>query len=527
MQAIQALLSPHAAVFRDGERRTIDAEQLVPGYIVFVEAGDRMPADLRLLDVSNLQVQEAVLTGESVPVDKSIEPARADAALGDRTSMGFSGTIATAGQATGVVVDIGETTQIGRISGLIADIDRLETPLLTQINVFAKWLTVLILIIGAALVAFGVFIRQADFSETFMSVVGLSVAAIPEGLPAVLTITMAIGVRAMADKNAIVRRLPAIETLGAVSVICTDKTGTLTRNEMMVASVYAAGAMFNVSGEGYAPIGELSLDCSSDEKARADLRELAAAAALCNDASLVNEDGNWTVSGDPMEGALIALSRKILDAEGEPDYPAPRRGVLPFDARHRFMATQNATRDGLRVYAKGAPEVIAGLCRDMVGPDGARLSINAHEISSKIDTLAAKGQRVLALAVADSVTDEALTPDRLQGRLTFLGLVGLVDPPRAESVAAVAATQAAGISVKMITGDHAGTAVAIAKEIGLQHPERVLTGEDLDQTDDAELATAALNTSVFARTSPEDKLRLVKALQSQNMIVAMTGDGVN
>ena len=526
MKAIQALLSPHAAVFRNGERITIDAEDLVPGDVVFIEAGDRVPADIRLIDVSNLQVQEAILTGESLPVDKSLEPVESEAPLGDRSSMAFGGTIVTAGQASGVVVETGANTQIGRISGLLSQVDKLETPLLVQINAFAKWLTLLILVFGAALLAFGVFIRKADFTETFMSVVGLSVAAIPEGLPAVLTITMAIGVRAMADKNAIIRRLPAIETLGAVSVICTDKTGTLTRNEMVAASVFAADTIFEVSGEGYAPEGTVSPAPREDDQTRATLKDLARAAALCNDAALVETNGVWSVSGDPMEGALLALSRKILgdvDIVGE----SPRRAVLPFDARHRFMATLNETGDGARIYAKGAPEAITTLCTDMAGPGGERLPINAEDIARQTEAIAAKGQRVLALALAEADTGETLTPDTLSGRLTFLGLVGLVDPPRAEAIQSVADCRAAGIQVKMITGDHAGTASAIAAQIGLPRPAHVLTGEDLDRMDDAALTTAALNTYVFARTSPEDKLRLVNALQSQNMIVAMTGDGVN
>jgi len=526
MEAIETLLSPHAAVWRDGKRMTISAESVVPGDVVFVEAGDRVPADIRLLEARGLQVQEAILTGESVPVEKTTGAVAIDAALGDRACLAFRGTIVTSGQAKGVVTATGAETEIGRISGLLSSVDRLQTPLLMQMNLFARWLTLLILLIASALVAFGVFIRKDGFSETFMSVVGLSVAAIPEGLPAVLTITMALGVRAMAGKNAIVRRLPAIETLGAVSVICTDKTGTLTRNEMMVASLAVAGQVYTVTGDGYAPTGDIEPE--PDEGAgRTSLEELARAAALCNDASLIQSYGQWDVSGDPMEGALLALAGKVLGKDSDPRAASPRQDVLPFDARNRFMATRNKTEHGDCIYAKGAPEVIAGLCSHSASPDGEACLLDLDRIRADTEALAAKGQRVLAFAMARNAGAEQLTVDSLGRELVFLGLVGLVDPPRPEAVRAVADCRAAGIQVKMITGDHAGTASAIAREIGLDHPERVLTGDELDPLDDAALDHAARRVNVFARTSPEHKLRLVKALQGQNLIVAMTGDGVN
>jgi len=525
MEAIESLLSPHAAVYRDGRRVTVEAETLVPGDVVFVEAGDRIPADLRLIKSSHLRIQEAILTGESVAVDKSVGVSQADAPLGDRTGCAFSGTIVTAGQAEGLVVATGINTEIGRISGMLSSVDRLQTPLLRQMNAFAKWLTILILLIGAALLSFGVFIRNADFSETFMSVVGLSVAAIPEGLPAVLTITMAIGVRAMAGKNAIVRRLPAIETLGAVSVICTDKTGTLTHNEMMASAIIAAGQAFDVTGDGYTPSGNVSP--APSEPVQTVLEQLAITATVCNDSRLVKDAQTWTVSGDPMEGALLAFAGKILGPFDDVRRDHPRTAVLPFDARHRFMATLTTNGTGQHVRAKGAPEVISSLCTKMMGPDGTPVPIEHKFIKARTSALAAQGQRVLAFAMADAEPDQKLSEDDLKGTLTFLGVIGLKDPPRAEAVKAIADCHAAGIRVKMITGDHAGTAAAIAREIGLEYPGHVLEGKDLDALDDVELAHAALETNVFARTSPEHKLRLVQALQSQNMIVAMTGDGVN
>jgi len=525
MEAIATLLSPHAAVLRDGDRVTVDAETLVPGDIVLVEAGDRIPADLRLIESSGLKIQEAILTGESVPVEKSVEPSCTDAVLGDRSSSAFSGTIVTAGQAQGLVTATGVNTEIGRISSMLSSVDELQTPLLRQMNAFAKWLTILILLIGSALLSYGVFIRHADFSETFMSVVGLSVAAIPEGLPAVLTITMAIGVRAMAGKNAIIRRLPAIETLGAVSVICTDKTGTLTHNEMTVSALIIASQAFDVTGDGYTPSGDITP--SPSETIRPVFELLAETAARCNDSSLAKEGDVWIVSGDPMEGALLAFAGKVLGNAEDVRRDTPRQAVLPFDSRHRFMATKNSGPAGARIHAKGAPEDISALCTHMIGADGTPVPIDREEITAITAELAAQGQRVLALASAEAKPDQALTPEALKGALVFLGVVGLKDPPRAEAVDAIAECHAAGIQVKMITGDHAGTAAAIAKEIGLPHPGHVLEGRDLDAMDDVDLVHAALETNVFARTSPEHKLRLVQALQSQNMIVAMTGDGVN
>jgi magnesium-transporting ATPase (P-type) len=525
MEAIETLLSPHASVYRDGQRVTIEADTLVPGDIVFIEAGDRVPADVNLTQATGLRIQEAILTGESVPVEKSPGVSREDAPLGDRTGMAFSGTIVTAGQAEGLVVATGAHTEIGRISAMISTVDRLQTPLLRQMNAFAKWLTILILLIGAALLSFGVFIRKADFSETFMSVVGLSVAAIPEGLPAVLTITMAIGVRAMAGKNAIVRRLPAIETLGAVSVICTDKTGTLTHNEMVAATVEIAGQTFEVSGDGYAPQGDVSPSPSGP--ARSALEQLAVTASLCNDSRLVRQGDTWAANGDPMEGALLAFAGKVIAPFDEVRNDHPQIAVLPFDTHHRFMATLNGGEHGQHIHVKGAPEVIAALCDQMLGPDGTPIPMDRKAIKSLTATLASKGQRVLAFATAVAGSNPTLSSDALKGSLVFIGLAGLMDPPRAEAVKAIKDCRAAGIQVKMITGDHAGTAAAIAREIGLDHPGHVLEGHDLDALDDVDLVHAVLETNVFARTSPEHKLRLVQALQSQNMIVAMTGDGVN
>ena len=530
MDAIRQMLAPRASVLRGGERHTVKGEMLVPGDIVLLEAGDKVPADLRLLQTHGLQIQEAILTGESLPVEKHIEPVPGDVALGDRSSMAFSGTLVASGQGKGVVVATGATTEIGRISGMLSAVETLTTPLVTQMDAFARWLTILILLVAAILLIFGYFVGHHEFSEMFMAVVGLSVAAIPEGLPAVLTITLAIGVRAMARRNAIVRRLPAIETLGSVSVICTDKTGKLTRNEMAVASVVTHNAVLSIAGTGYAPEGEISLGGRAvDGREFPLLIELGRAAALCNDAALHEHEGDWTVEGDPMEGALLAFAGKAgTDARAERGIWA-RTDAIAFDSKHRFMATLHHDHEGhAGIFVKGAPERILAMCNVQRTASGDTEPLIHGYWQEKAEAIASEGQRVLALAArsvppAHSVLEHA----DVEGSLVLLGMVGMIDPPRPEAIKAVAECRTAGIRVKMITGDHAGTAAAIARQIGLQNPQTVLTGTGIDGMNDAALTAAVLETDVFARTSPEHKLRLVMVLQAHGMTVAMTGDGVN
>ncbi|MBJ3776209.1 cation-transporting P-type ATPase [Acuticoccus mangrovi] len=530
MDAIRGMLAPHSAVMRDGQRHGIDASELVPGDIVLVEAGDRVPADLRLIEARGLKAQEALLTGESVPSDKSTAAVDADATLGDRTSMLFSGTLVAAGVARGVVTATGATSEIGRISGMLSEVETLTTPLVRQMDVFARWLTVFILLIAASLLVYNYFVQHLAFADLFMVVVGLSVAAIPEGLPAVLTITLAVGVQAMARRNAIVRRLPAIETLGSVSVICSDKTGTLTRNEMMVAALASAERVYSVDGDGYAPEGDIRWrDADADPAEHAVLVEFACAAGLCNDAVLHSGHDGWHVEGDPMEGALMALAGKIT-GEGPDPYGSWRRtDAIPFDAVHRYMAVLNHDHDGRAfIHVKGAPEAIVAMCANERTADGGIRPVNPDHWHDVLERLAADGQRVIAVAVRDVEPHQSvLTTQDIDGQLTLIGFIGLIDPPRPEAIAAVAECHAAGIRVKMITGDHAATARAIAVQIGLTHTDRVLTGADLEAMDDAELAAVSLDTDIFARTSPAHKLRLVTALQSHGLTVAMTGDGVN
>ncbi len=530
MDAIRQMLALRANVLREGERISIEGEELVPGDIVLLEAGDKVPADLRLLTAHGISMQEAILTGESVPIEKHTRPVADDVPLGDRSCIAFSGTLVTTGQGKGVIIGTGSRTEIGRISGLLLEVESLTTPLVAQMGIFAKWLTSVILLIAALLLVYGYFVGHHDFAEMFMAVVGLSVAAIPEGLPAVLTITLAIGVQAMARRNAIVRHLPAIETLGSVSVICTDKTGTLTRNEMMVASVLSSQHLFSLEGEGYAPKGLLKLqDAPVAPSEHAVLEELARAAALCNDADLREQNDLWTVEGDPMEGALLAFSGKMNVDVRKTQTMWTRTDAIPFDAKHRFMATlnHNHERDAF-VFVKGAPEKILDMCQDQRGMDGKTEALDIDYWHGQAEAVAALGQRVLAFAER-SVKPEhtVLEHGDVEGTLTLLGMTGMIDPPRAEAIAAVKDCHGAGIRVKMITGDHAKTAAAIAKQVGLRNPEQVLTGHDLDGMDDSALHQTVLDCDIFARTSPEHKLRLVMALQSLGMTVAMTGDGVN
>jgi magnesium-transporting ATPase (P-type) len=530
MAAIRRMLAPRSVVLRDRLQQSVDAAELVPGDIIVVEAGDRVPADLRLIESRGLKAEEAILTGESVPVDKGVAPVSEDAALGDRSSMLFSGTLVVSGAARGVVAATGPSTQIGRISGMLSRVETLATPLVAQMDRFARWLTVFILIVAGTLLAYVYFVGHLPFSELFMAVVGLSVAAIPEGLPAVLTITLAVGVQSMARRNAVVRRLPAIETLGSVSVICSDKTGTLTRNEMMAASLAAGSEIFSVDGSGYAPEGLIRRwETDTDPGQHAVLMEIARVAGLCNDAALYAHEEGWRVVGDPMEGALMALAGKITGEGPHPFGNWSRSDAIPFDAAHRYMATLHHDHEGHAcIHVKGAPEAVLALCADQRATDGGTEPLDAAHWLGQVEELAAEGQRVIAVAVrAVSLKHTILNSVDLEGQLTLVGLIGLIDPPRPEVIDAVADCHAAGIRVKMITGDHAATARAIGGLIGLKNHERVLTGVDVDEMDDHALANAAVDTDVFARTSPEHKLRLVTALQSRGLIVAMTGDGVN
>lgn len=528
LNAIRGMLSARAVVMRAGQRLEVPAGELVPGDLVLLEAGDKVPADLRLLRARNLQVQEAALTGESVPVEKRSQAVNSDAALGDRFCMAYSGTLITQGQGNGVVVATGADTELGRINRLLEDVTELTTPLLRQMSDFARVLT--IVIVSLALLVFGFGLLQGhDARYLFMAVVSLVVAAIPEGLPTILTVALAIGVTRMARRHAIIRRLPAVETLGAVTVICSDKTGTLTRNEMTVAVVALPEGNIAVEGAGYAPTGDFRLGDSIVQPDHIHALELLCRiGALCNDAALIHDKDQWRVEGDPMEGALLTLSRKADQDRAELLKEWPRVDEIPFDSRHKYMATLHHDHTGKSfILVKGAPERIVEMCSSVYHA-GTPVTLDKPQWKSRIDAIAAQGQRVLGIAIRQ-LPDQpaAVNLDDLKHDVQLVGLVGLIDPPREEAVRAIEACHGAGVRVKMITGDHGATARAIGAQLKLDNTNDAITGAELDTLDDETLARRVHEVDVFARTTPEHKLRLVQALQRQGEVVAMTGDGVN
>ncbi len=461
--------------------------------------------------------------------EKQEDPVAPVAPLGDRLCMAFSGTLVAAGQGTGVVVATGAQTEIGRISALIESVELLTTPLLRQINRFGQRFTWITLSAAVVLFAFAVLVRDFAWPEALIAVVALAVGVIPEGLPAVITITLAIGVQRMAARNAVIRRLPAVETLGATSVICSDKTGTLTRNEMTARRIVTADHRVLVAGSGYAPAGELTAVGHDDDVAAvAAAAPLMRAGLLCNDAHLRAADDQWLVDGDPMEGALVALA---LKAGFNPEHARsewPRLDEIPFDAQHRFMATLHTGPTGERgIFVKGAPERLLEMCIAQAGADGEQPLDRAYW-RSQIAQAASEGERVLGFAVKRAQNGQArLSFADLDDGLVFLGVVGFIDPPREDAIAAIAECRSAGIAVKMITGDHAATAAAIARQLGMADAPDVVSGTELERASDAALVDLAAKTEVFARTSPEHKLRIVRALQARGAVVAMTGDGVN
>ncbi len=528
LAAIRGMIDPEATLRRGGEKVTVRADEVVPGDLVLIQSGDRVPADLRLLRAKNLKLDEAALTGESVPVDKATEPIEPGGDLGDMTSMAFSGTFVAAGQGAGIVVATGTRTELGRISAMLSEVVELKTPLVRQMDQFARQIALAVM--AAAMLVFGVAYLVQGFAlvEAFMAVVGLFVAAIPEGLPAVMTVTLAIGVQRMAARKAIIRRLPAVETLGAVSVICSDKTGTLTKNEMTVRTLALAGGLIEVGGTGYAPEGELAAEGQpTDPAANPVLQAILDAAMLCNDAEIRERDGHWQAAGDPMEAALVTLAMKAGLAPADHRAARARLDEIPFDSGHSFMATLHGHGDGRAIFVKGAPERLIEMADAALTADGPA-PIDRDAWQEQTGRLAARGERVLGFAMKRVASDHgSVDHGHLDSEVVLLGLMGFIDPPRQEAVAAVAACKTAGIRVVMITGDHALTAKAIAEQLGLADHPQVLTGRDLEAMDDAALKQAALATEVFARTTPEHKLRLVQALQADGLTVAMTGDGVN
>jgi magnesium-transporting ATPase (P-type) len=530
LDAIRKMLSPHAMVLRDGTQLTLDAEKLVVGDIVLLQSGDRVPADLRLIKVKGLQIQESALTGESMAVEKATQALNKETPLGDRTNMAYSGTLVTHGQGRGVVVATGVQTQIGRIGSLVAKVKTTTTPLLLQMAQFGRWLTFGILIVALITFLFGIFLQDYKAADMFLASVSLAVAAIPEGLPAIMTITLAIGVQRMAQRNAIIRKLPAVETLGSVMVICSDKTGTLTRNEMTVRTIATCQDDFKVSGTGYDPHGIVTINGQQIlDQEHPLLGEVVRAAVLCNDASLQQLDtGEWRIHGDPMEGALLVAGMKFGIDFVEANKQHPRTDLIPFESEHRFMATlHHSHRSGAFIILKGAPEELLHICKLQRTLNGDE-TIDRQDWLRRLDEMARQGQRVLAVAVKPSPYDELeLNYQDIQDGMILLGMFGLIDPPRSESIEAVQQCQQAGIRVKMITGDHSATALAIAQQLQLTNCDDSLTGRELELMDDQQLSERVMAIDVYARVSPEHKLRLVSLLQEQHQVVAMTGDGVN
>jgi magnesium-transporting ATPase (P-type) len=530
LESISRMLSAEARALRDGAPRMIPAETLVPGDIVLLESGDKVPADLRLVDVKNLRTEEAALTGESVPADKSVNAVAANATVGDRESMAFSGTMVVSGRATGVVVATGSHTELGRINELLAGVNALETPLLRQIKRFGYKISGVIAVIGVLVFAFARWGRGMEFVDVFQAVIGIAVSVIPEGLPAIITITLAIGVQRMAQRNAIIRRLPAVETLGSVSRICSDKTGTLTLMEMMVVSAVTGEAEYKVSGNGYAPEGKVTRD---DQPVGEDpvLQLVGRVSMLCNDAEIRQQDGVWKVEGDPTEGALYPFANKLGMERATEQAAYKRIDSIPFESEHRFMATLHEGDGGRQMLlVKGAPEVVLAHCSHQQLQNGEIVPIDQEYFGNASDKLAGQGERVLGAAWIENpvgLNVGSLAAADLPRNLVLLGLIGLLDPPRKEAIEAVKECHDGGIRVTMITGDHKITAAAIAKMLGIGDGKTAMEGVEVEKLDLAELRERVKTVDVFARSSPEHKLRLVEAIQANGQIVAMTGDGVN
>ncbi|HEX6887276.1 MAG TPA: HAD-IC family P-type ATPase [Candidatus Nanopelagicales bacterium] len=528
LTGLKQMLSLDAQVRRDGEWRTVAADGLVPGDIVRLRSGDKVPADLRLLQAVNLRVEESALTGEAEPTEKSPVPVAPDAGVGDRTSMCFSGTIVSAGQGVGVVTATGPQAEIGRIQAMLADVEDLDTPLTREMKQFGKQLSLVILGMAGVMLVIGRVVHDFAPDELISAAIGFAVAAIPEGLPALVTITLALGVQQMARRNAIMRNLPAVETLGAVTTVCSDKTGTLTKNEMTVRHVVTRRGWYEVEGLGYQPSGRIlfrgHLTTIED---RADLRSLVTVMAVANDSSVAQDDtGQWRVVGEPTEGALATLARKAgFDASGY-----TRIAVVPFESEHKYMAVLDDSPEGRRaILLKGAPDRVLDRCATEQGPDGRSRPLDREFWEAEVDRLGGEGLRVLAAAARPAPAEQrTLGHDDLE-ELVLIGLVGIVDPPRPEAIEAIETCHRAGIKVTMITGDHAGTAAAIAREMGISEgpADRAITGAELERASNEQLRALVRTADTFARTSPEHKIRLVKALQANGEVVAMTGDGVN
>ncbi len=528
IEALSRMVPENVTVLRDGKKSTVSGADIVPGDIVLLASGDKVPADMRLAMVRTLKIEEAALTGESVPAEKDTAPSPVNAGIGDRTGMAFGGTLVTYGTATAVVCGTGATTELGRISTMLKEASHLETPLTRALRSIGKYITIGIVVIAAIMLVVGTWRTMAEtgvemltaLRETVIFAIALAVGAIPEGLPAIVTIALAIGVQRMAARRAVIRKLPAVETLGSTTTICSDKTGTLTRNEMAVQALWTTRGGYSITGVGYVPKGQLQDSRGGDLTGRLpdDVRDLLLAGALCNDATLAREDGTHKITGDPTEVALVVAAEKIGIVVDDARRDHPRRDAIPFESENQFMATLNELPGaGQRIFLKGAPEVILKRCE----------GIDPASVLAEVSRLAGQGMRVLAIAARSTPQREHLQMADTSGGFTLLGLQGMIDPPRSEAIEAIKACHAAGINVKMITGDHKETAQAIGAQLNILAEAEALTGAQLAEMSDEQMREVVRTTNVFARVAPEHKLRLVKALQANHQVVAMTGDGVN
>jgi cation-transporting P-type ATPase F len=535
IEALSKMVVTECTVRRDGRKKRIPSEELVPGDIVLLESGDRVPADLRMFKQRNLRIDESALTGESVPVEKSAEILPEDVVLADQVNRAFAGTLVTFGQGEGVVIATGGKTETGKIAEMISGAENLSTPLTRKIAQFSRILLYAILALASLTFIIGI-ATGGSAIEMFMAAVALAVAAVPEGLPAAVTITLAIGVARMARRRAIVRKLPAVETLGSTTVICSDKTGTLTQNQMTVQEIYAGGRVYRVTGSGYEPEGEIhhqGRPIAVEESVA--LVECLGAGLLCNDAQLLSKEGEIVVQGDPTEAALIVAAQKAGMTEEGMKESWPRIETIPFESEYKYMATLHRRGNGTHprvIYLKGAVETLLEKCSHMMLDDGQHGSLDKELILEQAEQMASKGLRVLAFARREAAPDhQKLDHSDVAEGLVFLGLQGKLDPPRPEAIRSVDQCQTAGIQVKMITGDHLLTAKAIAHQIGLKPPQGgelvAVTGREIEPLEQEAFSEMADRASVFARVAPEQKLRLVKALQGRGHFVAMTGDGVN
>jgi len=560
LAALRKMSVATARVFRDGVLRSIPARELVPGDLILLEAGDRIPADARLIYTTNFQTQEASLTGESTPVEKGVDVfSPIDLPLAERTNMAFMGTIAVSGKARALVVATAVRTELGRIAAMIqkaTEAERAETPLQRRLEQFGYTLLWLALAVVTVVFLLG-YLRGEPAVLMLLTAVSLAVAAVPEGLPAVVTITLALGVTRMVKRHALIRKLPAVETLGSATVICSDKTGTLTKNEMTVTRLFTGDRVFEVTGEGYEPVGEIrekgsELKVLSSELCGSNLhlenaelrtqnsvpsqspalRELLTAAVLCNGATLREENGTWQVIGDPTEGALLVAAAKVaLTKEGLED-TAPFEKEIPFDPERKMMTVIRRTADGNMAYVKGAPDVLLPRCTHRLTLDGLIEPMSDQQQQIMLDTNASLAQQTLrVLAVAHRRLDDPgmnLSTEAVEEDLVFLGLFAMKDPLRPEAAEAVRLCRQAGITTSMITGDHKETAVAIARELGLHHEDGIaLSGSEINHLTDEQLVQCIERVAVYARVSAEHKLRIVQAWKRRGAIVAMTGDGVN